>query len=50
MTRAQRADLASLYAHAQERAERAKHYGDRAGYLIARGDARRILARLSADR
>lgn len=49
MTAHDRQRLAARYDHANQRAERAAYYGDRAGELIAQGDARRIMRRLTAD-
>lgn len=50
MTAHDRSRLTMRYQHAIQRAKRAAWYGDRAGELIARGDARRIFARLNAER
>lgn len=46
MTTTQRTHLAAQFDAARHRSERAASLGDRAGSLIAAGDARRILARL----
>lgn len=46
MTANDRSTLARLLSDAQHRAERAHYYGDRAGELIAQGDARRLLRQL----
>jgi len=48
MTLNDRDILRRALAAAQHRAERAEYYGDHAGHLIADGDARRILARMTA--
>lgn len=50
MTANDRDRLRVRYDIARERAARAEYQGDIAGAAIAQGDARRILARLNADR
>jgi hypothetical protein len=50
MTQNQRLTIARAATAARERSERAAYLGDRAGSLIAAGDARRLLAQLDADR
>lgn len=50
MTTTERSKITAQIAQAQHRAERAAHYGDHAGSLIAAGDARRLMRRLDADR
>lgn len=42
--------LAAAYAAARDRATAAAYQGDATGAAIARADARRLLARLAADR
>ncbi len=49
MTAHDRDSLRIQLARAQQRAERARWYGDYAGAAIAGSDARRILRRLAAD-
>lgn len=50
MTTNERSKTVRLIEAANQRAERAEHYGDHAGSLIAAGDARRLMRRLDADR
>jgi hypothetical protein len=50
MTQSTRAALVKAYSAAVTRSEHAATFGDRAGSLIAAGDARRILAQLNAAR
>lgn len=53
MTATDRAKTVAQLDQAKQRAERAEHYGDHAGHLIALGDARRLFRKLvtaSAER
>lgn len=49
MTTTRREQLTRQYIAARKRAERAGWYGDRAGQLIAAGDARRIRLALETE-
>jgi hypothetical protein len=50
MTTGQRLTIARLIEAARARAERAAYLGDRAGSLVAAGEARRLSRQLDADR